>query len=346
MQRHKVLVTDFITDELEPEKSVLGDIADVIALDATSEADLAEHVEDAAALMVYHALFRLSKSTIDRLQVCRVITRCGVGYDNIDLAAARERGIPVTNVPDYGTEEVADTAIGMMLALTRGIHELNSRTRTAHGDWKYLQAAPIFRLRGRTLGIVGLGRIGSAAALRGRALGMRVIFYDPYVADGYDKALGVTRCETLGEVLAQADVVSMHTPLTEETRHMIRPQTIGQMKRGAYLVNTARGAIVDTAAVAPALASGQLAGAALDVLETEPPPENHPLIVAWRDPLHVAHHRLILNPHSAFYCEEGLTEMRIKGAQACRRALLGQPLRNIVNGMTPGAAIAETAAAS
>jgi len=332
--RHKVIVTDFITDSLEPERSVLSDIADVIALNATEEDDLVGNVEDAAALMVYHALFRLSRRTIDRLGACRIITRCGVGYDNIDLAAARQRSIPVTNVPDYGTEEVADSAIGMILALTRGIHELNSRTRAAHGDWKYLQAAPLYRLRGRTLGVLGLGRIGSAVAIRGKALGMRVMFYDPYIPDGCDKALGVTRIESLDELLAQTDVLTLHTPLTDETRHMINERTLAKMKRGSYLVNTARGAIVDTGAIADALASGRLAGAGLDVLESEPPPADHPLIVAWRDPSHPAHHKLILNPHAAFYCEEGLTEMRIKGAQSCRRALLGQPLRNVVNGVS------------
>jgi C-terminal binding protein len=341
--RHKVIVTDFIADALEPERGILGDIADIIALGATDESELAGQVEDAAALMLYHAIPRLSARTIDRLAACRVIARCGVGYDNVDLAAARRCGIPVVNVPDYGTEEVADSAIGMILALTRGIHELNSRTRAATGDWKYLQAAPLYRLRGRTLGILGLGRIGSATALRGKVLGLRVVFYDPYIADGYDKALGVTRCETFEELLAAADIVSIHTPLTDETRHMIDAESIAQMKRGAYLVNTARGAIVDTAAVAPALASGHLAGAALDVLEVEPPPADHPLIRAWRDPDHPAHHRLILNPHAAFYCEEGLTEMRLKGAHACRRALLGQPPRNVVNGLTEPRRITRTA---
>lgn len=335
-KRHKVIVTDFITDSLEPEKSVLGDIAEVVMLDATREQDLMGKVEDAGALMVYHALFRLSGDTVGRLSACKVIARCGVGYDNIDLAATRHHGIPVVNVPDYGTEEVADTAVGMLLGLTRGINEFNSRYRRETGDWKYLVAAPIYRLRGRTLGLVGLGRIGSATAVRGKALGMEVVFYDPYIPDGYDKALGVRRCETLEELLGESHVVSLHTPLTDQTRKMINATTIAKMQRGAYLVNTARGAIVDTRAIPAAIASGQLAGAALDVLEVEPPPADHPLIAAWRDPSHPAHHRVIINPHSAFYCEEGLTEMRIKGAQACRRALLGQRLRNVVNGVDQG----------
>ena len=333
-KRHRVIVTDFIHDALEPEKSVLGDIADVIALNASNEKELGGKVEDAAALMIYHAIFRLSGATIDRLRDCRIITRCGVGYDNVDLAAARARGIPVANVPDYGTEEVADSAIGMMLTLTRGVHELNSRLRDRKGEWKYSQVAPLYRLRGRTLGVIGLGRIGSAVALRGKALGMRVLFYDPYTADGYDKALGVVRAETLDELLRESYVVTCHCPLTDETRHILNARTIAKMKRGSYLINNARGGVVDVTAIPDALATGQLAGAGIDVLEIEPPSPDHALIAAWRNPDHPAHHRLIVNPHAAFYCEEGLTEMRIKGAQSCRRAILGQPLRNIVNGVT------------
>ena len=140
---HKVVVTDFITDALAPERSVLGDIADVVALNATDEKELVGKVEDAGALMVYHSILRLSGATIDRLSGCKVITRCGVGYDNVELAAAQRRGIPVCNVPDYGTEEVADSAIGMMLTLTRGIHVLNSRLRDSREEWHYTHAAPL-----------------------------------------------------------------------------------------------------------------------------------------------------------------------------------------------------------
>jgi len=160
---------------------------------------------------------------------------------------------------------------------------------------------------------------------------MQVVFYDPYKPDGYDKALGVRRVETLGELLAESLVVSVHCPLTDETHHMIDAAAVAKMARGSYLVNTARGAIVDTLALPEALASGQLAGVGLDVLETEPPPDDHPLVLAWRDPQHPAHHRLIVNPHAAFYSEEGLLDIRVKTAEACRRAVLGQPLRNVVN---------------
>jgi D-3-phosphoglycerate dehydrogenase/C-terminal binding protein len=329
-RRYKVLVADFITGPLDPERSVLDELADVDAVAAHTEQDLHGRVEDAHALMIYHTI-AITRQTIDRLECCKLIVRCGVGYDNIDCAAARARGIPVANVPDYGTEEVADTALGLALSLVRGINLLNSRLRAGVGEWSFQQAVPIRRLRGRVFGIVGLGRIGTATALRAKALGMDVAFYDPYVPDGRDKALGIRRCETLEELLRQSWVLSLHCPLTAETRHMLNAETMRLMPRGGYLVNTARGAVVDTAAVPAVLAEGHLAGVALDVLPEEPPAAGEPLVAAWRDPQHPAHHRLILNPHTAFYCEEGLTEMRLKGSEACRRALLGLPLRNVVN---------------
>lgn len=325
----KVVVTDFLTEPLDPERAVLGDLADVLACNAYSEQELVGQIEDAHALLVYHNV-AISARTIDRLRQCKLIVRCGVGYDNVDRQAAAARGIPVANVPDYGTEEVADTALGMLLALARGIHLYNSRLRAGGAPWMYTLAVPLRRLRGQVLGIVGLGRIGTAMALRGKALGMDVRFYDPYKPDGYDKALGVRRVESLEELLAQSLAVSLHCPLTEETRHLIGRRALECMAGGSYLINTARGAVVDTRALVDALVSGKLAGAGIDVLESEPPPDDHPLVAAWRDPSHPAHHRLILNPHAAFYCEEGFLDMRIKGAQACRRALLGQPLRNLV----------------
>jgi D-3-phosphoglycerate dehydrogenase/C-terminal binding protein len=207
----------------------------------------------------------------------------------------------------------------------------NNRLQRKHGDWSYMQGAPIFRLRGRVFAVIGLGRIGTAAALRAKALGMDVAFYDPYKQDGYDKALGLRRVEKLDDLLRQAFIVSVHCPLTPETMHIIDSRALALMPDRSFLVNTARGATVDATAIPAAIRSGKLAGAAIDVLPQEPPPDDHPLLVAWRDPADPCHDRVILNPHSAFYSEEGLLDMRVKGAQACRRALLGEVLRNVVN---------------
>lgn len=329
-KRFRVVITDFIQGDLTPERQLLGEIADLVALDASSEKDLIGNVDNADALMMYHNV-TISPETIKRLTNCKLIVRCGVGYDNVDYKFARTRGIPVANVPDYGTEEVADSAIGLMLTLTRGIHLLNSLYRGGKEGWTYRSAVPVHRLRGRVFGVIGLGRIGTAAAVRAKALGMDVHFYDPLKPDGHDKALGIKRVDTLDELLKKSHVVSVHCPLTPDTNRMIDAAAIAKMPRGSFLVNTARGAVVDTSAIPAAIVSGQLAGAGIDVLAEEPPPADDPLVKAWRDPNHPAYHRVIVNPHSAFYSEEGLLDMRLKGAKAVQNALLGRPLLNVVN---------------
>ena len=330
MRKYQVVITDFIQDELEPERKILGDLADLTALGARGEENLNGHVEDADAIMVYHDM-SMSAKTIQRLRRCKLIVRCGVGFDNVDCNEARQYGIPVANVPDYGCEEVADSATAMVLSLARGVAYLNSRLRAGRGAWHYGQAVPLHRLRNRVMGIVGLGRIGTAMAIRAKAFGMDVVFHDPYKPDGFDKALGIRRVEHLDDLMRMAYVLSLHCPLTVETRHLINQKTLSLMPQGGYLVNTARGAIVDQTALLKAIESGHLSGVGIDVLEQEPPEEGDPLIRAWRDPDHPAFHRVLINPHSAFYSEEGLLDIRIKGAEACRRALCGEPVRNIIN---------------
>lgn len=327
----KVVVTDFVEEPASFEREILSDIAEVKTLQAIGEENLAGKVEDADAIMLYHYV-TITRPTIERLTNCRLIVRCGVGYDNIDYVFARERGIDVANVPDYGSEEVADSAIGMALALTRGFHFLNNRLRDdTSAPWSYELAKPLQRLRGETFGIVGVGRIGTATALRAKALGMRVAYYDPYAPDGRDKALGIHRVEDLDDLLRQSRVLSLHCPGTDETKNLIDGRALSLMPEGSFLVNTARGTVTDGEAIAKALQSGKLAGAAIDVLPQEPPSEDTPLLQAWRDPKHPAHHRLILNPHAAFYSEEGIDDMRIKGSNNCLRVLKGLPARNVVN---------------
>lgn len=326
----RAVITDFITDELEPERKTLAGLADVVALNAHSSKELIGSIEHAHALMVYHSV-DLTKELVQRLNGCRVIVRCGVGVDNVDIEAARQRSIPVVNVPDYGTEEVADSALGMALALARGITQLNSVMRDSRGPWHHAPAGRRQRLRGEVFGIIGLGRIGMGAALRAKALGMDVAFYDPYKEDGYEKSLGIRRVESLEELLRQAYIVSIHCPLTSETRHLINRESLALMRPGSFLVNTARGAVLDTRAVAEAVASERLAGVGIDVLEFEPPQEDDVLVCAWRDVNHPAHDRVLINPHAAFYCEQGLLDIRNKAADACRRALSGGTMRNVVN---------------
>jgi D-3-phosphoglycerate dehydrogenase/C-terminal binding protein len=329
-KRFRVVITDYITDPETVETLMLGDVAEVVAANASNEKDLAGVVEQADTLLVYHYV-HLTEQTISRLARCQLIVRCGVGYDNVDTQAARARGIPVANVPDYGTEEVADSAIGLTLSLTRGIALLDRRMREERGAWTPTEAGALRRLRGREFGIIGFGRIGKATALRAKALGMDVVFYDPYVPDGTDKSLGVRRTETLDELLQTAHIISLHCLHSAETHKLINHRTLSQMQPGAYLINTARGACVELDDVLDALTSGHLAGVALDVLPQEPPDVNEALIRAWRDSTHPASDRLIVQPHAAFYSVEGLLDMRVKACENVRRVLEGHPPRNIIN---------------
>jgi phosphoglycerate dehydrogenase-like enzyme len=225
----------------------------------------------------------------------------------------------VCNVPDYGTEEVADHALMLLLAIARRLLPADRSVRA--GQWDPMVYFGTPRLRGRTLGIIGCGRIGSAMALRARALGMRVVIFDPYRPDGIDKALGVERCYRLEELLAQAQFLSLHCPLTRETHQLMNAARFELLPKGAYVVNTARGPCISADALLAALDSGRLAYAGIDVFEREPLDNerlrNHP--------------RVVVTPHSAFYSVEAFTEMRTKGAQEARRILLGEPVRNPVN---------------
>ena len=332
-QRFKIVSTDSVTAPLEPEERVLNDVADVEALDAKSEEDLVGRIEDVDAFMMYHYL-HITRKTIERLERCKLIVRCGVGVDNVDHEFAAKRGIAVSNVPDYGTEDVADQAMGMMLAMTRGFAYANSRLRNREGPWDYTQqAAPLYRLRDRVFGVLGLGRIGTAVALRAKAFGMDVVSYDPIIPDGHEKALGIRRVENPKALFEQAFVLSLHCPLTEETHHVVNMESMSWMPQGAYLVNTARGGLINTDDIPQAIETGQLAGAAIDVLDAEPPNDDDPLIVAWRDSDHPAHHRVLISPHTAFYSEEAFLDLRTKASEECRRAVLGEPLHNCVNGV-------------
>ena len=329
--RFKVVVTDFVEEPADFEREILGGIADVEILRAIGEENLKGKIEDADAIMIYHYV-TIMRPTIERLEKCRLIVRCGVGYDNIDRLFAREKGIDVANVPDYGTEEVADSAIGMALSLARGFHFMNKRLQDDRkAAWSYELAKPLRRLHGETFGIVGMGRIGTATALRAKALGMEVAYHDPYAPDGRDKSLGIRRVEELDELLRQSRILSLHCPGAKETNKLIDERALSLMPEGSYLVNTARGSVTDGEAVARALHDGKLAGAAIDVLPEEPPSEDLPLLKAWRDPNHPAHQRLILNPHAAFYSEDGIDDMRVKGSKNCLRVLKGLPPRNLVN---------------
>jgi phosphoglycerate dehydrogenase-like enzyme len=279
---------------------------------------LPQEVLDAAAIIIWHSL-TVNSAAIERLKNCRALIRNGVGFDSIDIAAAAARGIAVCNVPDYGTEEVADHAIALTLALCRQLFPLDAEAKRL--GWRIERTDRFRRLSTLVFGIVGLGRIGTATALRAKALGFHVLFHDPYVPSGTHKAVGVERVPSLEGLLRRSDVVSIHCPLSAETAGLIGARELAWMKPTAYLVNTARGNIVSKAAVFAALRAGALAGAGLDVIEDEP----------LRTAEEAATPNLIATCHAAFCSVEGMIEMRSTSARIARAAVLGQPIWNRVN---------------
>jgi C-terminal binding protein len=248
----------------------------------------------------------------------------GVGYDRVDRAAAAARGIKVCNVPDYGTQEVAEFAVLMALALRRGLTLYHDTQRGPHpAPWSVIPHPAVRRQEGQTFGIVGLGRIGTAAALRAKAFGYRVTFYDPALPNGVDRALGVARCRSLEELLAQSDVLSLHCPLTRATRGLIGERELRLLPRNAIVINTARGPILDIDALERVMRDGHVAAAGLDVLPVEPPAEPIPsLLRAYRDREEWLNGRLIITPHIAFHTPQAWDDIRRKSAETMRDVLV------------------------
>ena len=268
-----------------------------------------------------------------KLAKCRIFVKPAVGFDNIDLNAWGELGIPVCNVPDYGTMEVADHAIALMLTLMKGIEFHTAALRAnPKGNWRPALNPYGRRLSACAFGVVGIGRIGTAAALRAKAFGMDVVFYDPYVSNGVDLALGVRRVHSLEDLMRQSDVVSVHVPLSEQTRKLVGAKAFAAAKPGSILVNTARGEVVDLDALYDAMRDGRVQAAGLDVLPVEPADLNHPLIKAFSANEDWIAHRLVMTPHSAFFTPESVFDMRAKSAEVAATFLRDGRIQNCVNG--------------
>jgi len=326
----RILITDKnFAGDIDVERQAAGDGAVFDVFD--DGAGVTPEAWAAAEAIVTYRCAELVTAKLDHLERCRIVVRGGVGFDGLDLARFGARGIPVCNVPDYGTTEVADHAIALMLALRRGIVGYNDGLRAdPAANWSYAGQPCVARLRGGRFGIVGLGRIGTAAARRARGFDMEVAFHDPYLPEGVDLATGFTRVERLEELFESADALSLHTPLSTETLKLVSADLLARMRPGAVLVNTSRGPVVDIDALYAALQDGPIGGAALDVLPTEPPAD-HPLIRAYTGREPWIEKRLILTPHSAFYSEPGQRDLRRKAIETVRGYLHGGAPRNCVN---------------
>lgn len=262
----------------------------------------------------------------------RIAVRSGVGFDNIDTAGWGARKIPACNVPDYGTTEVADHAIALMLALTRGTSTYAGElSGNGANGWHFSNAPLVRRHKGATFGIVGLGRIGLATARRAAAFDMEIVFFDPHLLSGVDLSTGYERVHSLEELMARADVISIHTPLSGETRKLLGEAAFAPAKPGLVLVNTARGPIVDLDALEAAMRRGVVAGAGLDVLPSEPGDLDHPLLAAWRRREAWIAERLIVTPHAAFYSPASMRDLRLKSIEVVHAYLAEGRLTNCVN---------------
>jgi D-3-phosphoglycerate dehydrogenase len=310
----RVVITDCDHPTLAPEREVLAGRVELTVHQENREDRLADLCREADGIITQYGVF--SRAVLAALPRCRVIARYGVGVDTVDLAAATEHGIVVANVPDYGTDEVSTHAVALVLALHRRIVTYDRSVRS--GRWDFQAGAPVPRLRGSTLGVVGFGRIGRMVAEKLRPFGLRILVADPLVTVVPDWAELVQ----LDDLLAGADIVTLHCPLTPETRHLIGARALALMKPAAILVNTARGGVVDTEALVEALEARRIAGAGLDVLEREP--------LAAGDRL-AALDSVVLTPHAAFYSEGSIVELKRKTAQAVLDVLEGRRPASVVN---------------
>jgi D-3-phosphoglycerate dehydrogenase len=312
-----VAVTDSVFPNLDLTREVLAKIgAEVQLAKAPTAEAILEIAREADGVLATYA--KVTAEMIAQMKRCRVISRFGIGVDNVDVPAATKAGIVVTRVPDYCLDEVSDHTMALLLALVRKIPSSNARTHA--GRWEMKAVVPIHRLRGTVLGLVAFGQIPQLVAPKAQAFGIRVVTYDPYVRKEIAESAGVEQV-VFDELLRISDYVSIHTPLIPATRHLFDADIFQKMKPSAYLINTARGPIIDEAALANALDQKHLAGAALDVMEQEPPGAS-PLF---------GRENVILTPHTSYYSEESLADLQHKAAEEVVRVLSGQPARNPVN---------------
>lgn len=314
----RVLVTDYAWPTLDPEKEILGRIGASLMVASTGEEDeLVEMAPRADAILTCWKA--VSTRTIRAAARCRIIARYGIGLDNIDIPFATEQGVIVTNVPAYCLEEVTDQALALLLASARKVVLFDREAKA--GRYGMAPGRPIFRIRGRTLGIVGFGKIGRTLGRKARGLGLKIAAFDPYLDDAAVREQGAEPMK-LDRLMEVSDYISIHVPLNNETHHLFNRGAFRRMRPEAFLINTSRGAVVDTAALVEALDAGEIAGAGLDVLPQEPPDPDDPVVL---------HPKIIITPHASFYSQESLLELQTTAAQQVADVLSGKVPDWVVN---------------
>jgi len=314
-RKPKIVITDCDHPSVEIEREILSEIdPEFVLAHCNTEEEVIEVAKDADGIINQYA--PITRKVIESLKKCKVIARYGVGVDNIDVEAATEHGIIVANVPDYCVDEVSTHAMALILACARGITLLDRKRREK--KWDFTLAKPLFRTQGKTLGLFGLGRIARKVVQKASGFGLKVIAYDPYVS----KVDIEVKLVELSQLLTDSDFVSIHAPLTAETKHSFGENELKLMKKTAYLVNTSRGPVINEKALYIALKEKWIAGAALDVTEKEPPNWEYPLLKL---------DNIIITPHISFYSEESYIELKTKVAEAVLSVLKGELPRAIVN---------------
>ncbi len=318
MPAYHVLVTDYAWPTLEIERAILAPLDAELVVSATGAPDdLLRLAPQADAILTCWK--QIPPAVLDAAPRCRMVSRYGIGLDNIPVEHATRLGIVVTNVPDFCLDEVAEHTLALILACARRVVAFAQATHS--GVWDLQGVTPMRRLGGQTVGLVGYGSLGRAVAAKAHALGLKVLAYTPRLAVGAAAPWG-RATNDLDELLAQSDYVSLHAPLTDETRGLIDAAALRRMKPTAYLINTARGAIVDEDALYQALREGWIAGAALDVLSQEPPSPDHPLLGL---------DNVIVTPHAAFYSQEAIADLQTRAARHVAQALTGDVPDHVVN---------------
>ena len=306
-----VVVTDSPFPSLDPAKKALEDAnAEVVQAPSSSEEDIIKAAENADAILVTYA--KLNENILRSLKNCKAIGRFGIGVDNIDLKVAVELGISVNYVPDYCLDEVSDQAMAMIISMARKIPQSNKLVQS--GRWEMPAVGPMYRLRGKTVGLIGFGNIPRLMTPKAQAFGFNVIASDPYAPKELFEKYGVESV-SMDELYERSDFISVHAPLLPETKGVVNKDAFKKMKATAIIVNTARGPLINEKDLVEALDKNEIGGAGLDVVETEPLPENSPLI--GRD-------NVILAPHTAFYSVEALEELQTKAASDVARVLNGE----------------------
>jgi len=324
----KVLIPDVLSPPANIEKKIFGTKAEIIISQANNSSEIQDNIWNSVNAVLAFDKIKFDKNLLDKMNLCKVIVRVGVGFDNVDLDYAKIKKITVCNVPDYGVDEVADHAIGFLLMLSRGMKEYVNNVEKR--NWTRENDMPI-RLKGKNIGIIGLGRIGTAVARRAKVLGLHVIFYDPYIKEGFDKSYGFQKVSSLKELSLKSDFVSIHTPINKETFHLINDSFFSNLKKGSFIINTARGDLIDINSLEKFMKNDVVKGAALDVLPLEPNTDNQKLIVALEKSEPWIKNRIIVTPHVAFYSPESFIEMREKASKEALRVLQNMKPLNPVN---------------